>query len=169
LHTTWQLAHYSAYTYLPLTHYYYCIFSKETNQTQKQCTVTLGSVTLKRVGFFFPQLNPQHTQGTLHQSGPICGFTTPTTSASPRSKRCQITPGIMIRTLKMYERGISNDHSSFWGFFFLLFLVQGYQVPYADGKGAEIEGKRLLEWLENVEPRARTEAYPLYLLTKGVQ
>ena len=75
----------------------------------------------------------------------------------------------MIRTLKMYERGISNDHSSFWGFFFLLFLVQGYQVPYADGKGAEIEGKRLLEWLENVEPRARTEAYPLYLLTKGVQ
>jgi hypothetical protein len=48
-------------------------------------------------------------------------------------------------------------------------LVQGYQVPYADGKGAEIEGKRLLEWLENVEPRARTEAYPLYLLTKGVQ
>jgi hypothetical protein len=61
----------------------------------------------------------------------------------------------------------------FGGFFSSVFFssvfVQGYQVPYADGKGAEIEGKRLLEWLENVEPRARTEAYPLYLLTKGVQ
>ena len=45
--------------------------------------------------------------------------------------------------------------------------MQDLQVPYVDGTEREIEGARLLEWLDSVEPRARTETYPLYLLTKG--
>eukprot|EP00802_Teleaulax_amphioxeia_P008926 Tamp_08937.p1 GENE.Tamp_08937~~Tamp_08937.p1 ORF type:complete len:425 (+),score=67.86 Tamp_08937:435-1709(+) len=47
-------------------------------------------------------------------------------------------------------------------------LAKDLQVPYVDGTEREIEGARLLEWLDSVEPRARTETYPLYLLTKEI-
>jgi hypothetical protein len=43
-----------------------------------------------------------------------------------------------------------------------------YLHRYADTEGATIESEELQKWVFDTHPRSRTEAYPLYLLTKDV-